>query len=92
MKIKSLVAALAIVVSTNVAMATDYTKGVVKKVDAKSGKVTVKHEELKNLNMPAMTMVFRAKDKAMLDGLKAGSNIEFVAERIKGKLTLTEVK
>ena len=85
-------AALAVAMSTNVAMATDYTKGVVKKVDAKSGKVTVRHEELKNLNMPAMTMVFRAKDKATLDGLKAGSNIEFVAERIKGKLTLMEVK
>lgn len=92
MKFKSLIAALAVAVSANVAMATDYTKGVVKKVDPKSGKVTVRHEELKNLNMPAMTMVFRTKDKAMLDGLKAGSNIEFVAERIKGKLTLTEVK
>ncbi len=73
-------------------MAAEYTKGTIKKVDADSGKVTVKHEELKNLDMPAMTMVFRAKDDEQLSKLKAGQNIEFVAERVKGKLTLVEVK
>ena len=92
MKIKALVAAVAITFAATAAFATDYTKGTVKKIDAKSGKVTVKHEELKNLGMPAMTMVFVPKDDAVLAKLKEGKNIEFVAERIKGKLTLVEVK
>lgn len=72
--------------------AAEFTKGTVKKVDAKAKKVTLIHEELKELEMPAMTMVFRVKDDAMLEKLKEGANIEFVAERVDGKLTVTEVK
>jgi len=62
------------------------------KVDAKAQKVTIKHEDLENLDMPAMTMVFRVKDAAILGKLKAGQNIEFVADRVDGKLTVIEVK
>ncbi|PDT35598.1 hypothetical protein CO671_14840 [Rhizobium sp. M10] len=74
------------------AFAQEFTKGFVNKVDAKAKKVTIKHEDLKNLDMPAMTMVFRVEDPALLEKLKEGSNIEFVAERLNGKLTVTEVK
>ncbi|MGR9477170.1 copper-binding protein [Rhizobium leguminosarum] len=74
------------------AFAEEFTKGVVNKVDVKAKKVTIKHEDLKNLDMPAMTMVFRVEDSALLERLKEGSNIEFVAERVNGKLTVTEVK
>ncbi len=70
----------------------EYTKGVVKKVNAKSGKVTIIHEELKALEMPAMTMVFRVTDDAILEQMEPGDNIEFVAERLKGKLTVTNLK
>ncbi|MEM5473636.1 copper-binding protein [Hoeflea sp. AS60] len=73
-------------------LAADYTKGVVKKVDMKAGKVTIIHEELANLEMPAMTMVFRTADEAMLERMKEGDTIEFVADRVKGKLTVTELK
>ncbi|UWU15657.1 copper-binding protein [Rhizobium sullae] len=74
------------------AFAQEFTKGVVNKVDTKTNKVTIKHEDLKSLDMPAMTMVFRVEDPALLERLKEGSNIEFVAERVNGKLTVTEVK
>ncbi|MFW8585964.1 copper-binding protein [Rhizobium beringeri] len=74
------------------AFAEEFTKGVVNKVDTKAKKVTIKHEDLKGLDMPAMTMVFRVEDPALLEKLKEGSNIEFVAERVNGKLTVTEVK
>lgn len=92
MKLKTLIAAAAMTLAATVAFADDFTKGTIKKIEAKSGKVTVKHEELKNLGMPAMTMVFRAKDDEMLKKLKEGQNIQFVAERVKGKLTLVELK
>lgn len=72
--------------------AAEFTKGTVKKVDAKTKKVTLIHEQLKSLEMPAMTMVFRVKDDAMLEKLKEGASIEFVAERVDGKLTVTEIK
>jgi Cu/Ag efflux protein CusF len=78
--------------SATVVLAAEYTEGVVKKVDTKAGKVTIKHEDLKNLDMPGMTMVFSVADKSMLDKLKEGEKIEFVANRVNGKLTVTEVK
>lgn len=74
------------------AFAAEFTKGTVKKVDAKAKKVTIIHEELTSLEMPAMTMVFRVKDEAMLEKLKEGAAIEFVADRVEGKLTVTELK
>ncbi len=72
--------------------AVEYTKGEVTKIDTKQKKLTIKHEELKNLGMPAMTMVFVVADPAMLDKVKQGQAVEFVAERVDGRLTVTEIK
>lgn len=69
----------------------EYTKGTITKVDAKGGKVTIDHGPLLNLDMPAMKMVFRA-DEAMISKLSEEQNIEFVAEPVKGKLTVTQLK
>lgn len=69
----------------------EYTQGKIKKVDAKGGKVTIVHGPLLNLDMPAMTMVFRA-DEAMIARMSEGQDIEFVAEPVKGKLTVTQLK
>lgn len=90
----TLFAALVLTVSATFALpayAAEFTKGVVKKIDTKAKKVTIDHEDLKNLDMPAMTMVFRADD-AVLAKLKEGASIEFVADRVNGKLTVTEIK
>ena len=74
------------------AVAVEYTKGEVTKIDEEQKKITIRHEELKNLEMPAMTMVFNVADEAMLDQVEVGQQIEFVADRIKGKITITELK
>lgn len=68
------------------------TKGEVRKVDKEAGKVTIKHGPLENLGMPAMTMVYRVKDPAMLDQLKAGDKIDFAADQIDGAYTVTQIK
>ncbi|MDH0614909.1 MULTISPECIES: copper-binding protein [unclassified Agrobacterium] len=86
------VAAALLLAAPFTAVAQEFTKGTVKKVDAAAKKVTIIHEELKNLDMPAMTMVFRVKDDAILSRLKEGANIEFVAERADGKLIVAQVK
>lgn len=86
------IAALMTISGVTASVASEYTKGVVKKVDMKAGKVTIIHEELVNLDMPAMTMVFRTADEAMMERMKVGADIEFVADRVKGKLTVTELK
>ncbi len=65
--------------------------GEVKKVDKDAGKMTIKHAPLANLDMPAMTMVFRVKDPAMLEKVKAGDKINFAAERANGAITVTQL-
>ncbi len=64
------------------------SEGVVKKVDKAAGKVTIAHGPLVNLNMPAMTMVFRVKDAAWLDQMKAESKIRFLADTANGSLII----
>lgn len=71
---------------------TPMAEGEVKKVDKDAGKVTIKHGEIKNLEMPAMTMVFRVKDAAMLDQLKPGDKINFAADKVNGNFTVTKVE
>ena len=66
--------------------------GEVKKVDKDAGKITIKHGPLTNLEMPAMTMVFRVKDPVTLDQVTVGDKIGFVAERINGAITVTKLE
>jgi Cu(I)/Ag(I) efflux system periplasmic protein CusF len=68
------------------------SEGEIRRIDKSVGKVTIKHGPLQNLDMPAMTMVFRVKDPAMLDQLKEGDQIKFSAERIDGAITVTAIQ
>lgn len=74
------------------AAADAYSEGTVKKVDSAQGKLTISHGPLANLDMPAMTMVFRAADPAMLDKVKTGDKIRFVADRVGGVFTVTALE
>ncbi|MBL4757819.1 MAG: copper-binding protein [Rhizobiales bacterium] len=73
------------------AWAAEYSQGVVRSIDTEAGKVTVAHGPLKNLDMPAMTMIFRVSEEAMLTSMSEGDEIEFVVERRNGKLTIIEL-
>lgn len=66
--------------------------GTVKKVDEAQGKLTIDHGPIKNLDMDAMSMVFRAGDPAMLKGLKSGDRIKFDADRVNGQITVTKLQ
>ena len=91
MKLIQLTAA-ALIVSAGAAFAdTHITNGTVTKIDTKWNKVTVDHEELKNLDMPAMKMVFQVAEPEMLEKLSEGQSIQFAADRVNGKLTITEI-
>lgn len=67
-------------------------EGEVRKVDKDAGKVTLKHGEIKNLDMPPMTMVFRVKDPALLEGVKAGDKVMFRAEKEGGQYVVTRIQ
>ena len=69
---------------------TNLAQGEVTKIDAKQGKMTVRHGPIPSLDMTeSMTMVFRVKEKEMLDAVKPGDKIEFDVERLNGALTIT---
>lgn len=61
-----------------------WTAGEVRKIDTAAKKITLKHEEIKNLDMPGMTMAFRVQDPALLDKVKAGDKVRFTVDRIRG--------
>lgn len=68
------------------------SEGEIKKIDKDAGKLTIKHGPLTNLDMPGMTMVFRVKDTAMLDQVKAGDKVKLTVEKINGALTVTALE
>jgi Cu/Ag efflux protein CusF len=68
------------------------TDGVIKKLDLAAGKVTIAHGEIANLNMPAMTMSFKARTPALLKSWKAGDKIRFRAADEKGVLTVISIE
>lgn len=87
-----LVAAAALGLGVAVASAQEYTSGEVTKIDEKQKKLTIRHEELKSLEMPAMTMVFVVAEDSMIEEVEVGQKIEFTAERINGRITITDIR
>ena len=71
---------------------TEMVAGEVRKVDKDTRKITLRHGEIKQLDMPAMTMVFQVKDPAMLEKIKAGDKVMFKAEGKGGALTVTQIE
>lgn len=67
-------------------------EGEVRKVEKSQGKLTLRHGELKALDMPPMTMVFRVKDAAMLEGLNVGDRVRFDADKVGGAYTVTAIR
>lgn len=72
--------------------ATASTEGEIRKVDKDNKKLTIKHGEIKNLDMPAMTMVFQVADPGMLDKVKAGDKVRFSAADQGGRITVTDIQ
>ena len=69
----------------------DMTEGEIRKIDINNKKITIKHGEIKNLEMPGMTMVFQVKDPVMLDKVKAGDKVKFRAEKTGSAFVVTDI-
>jgi Cu/Ag efflux protein CusF len=64
----------------------------VRRVDAQTGKITLKHADISNLDMPAMTMVFQTASPDMLKDLEVGQKVLFTADKIKGAYTVLSIE
>jgi Cu(I)/Ag(I) efflux system protein CusF len=70
----------------------DMTNAEVRKIDKDTKKITLKHEAIKSLDMPGMTMVFQVKDAALLDKAKAGDKIRFKVISEGGAYVVTDIQ
>jgi Cu(I)/Ag(I) efflux system protein CusF len=87
---KNLLGALALtVLATTAGAQTPQASGEVTKIDKANGRVTLRHGEIKHLDMPPMTMNFRVRDNKMLDDVAVGDRVRFTAEKIDGSYVLT---
>ena len=65
--------------------------GEVRGVDRDGGKVTLKHEAIAVLDMPAMTMAYPVKDASMLDRVMPGDKVRFTAVQQGRVLMITKI-
>jgi Cu/Ag efflux protein CusF len=70
----------------------DMADGEVRKIDKDTGKLTLRHGEIRNLDMPSMTMVFQVNEPSMLDTLKVGDKVKFRAEKSGSSLVVTAIE
>ena len=73
------------------AKAEAWAEGEIRKIDLKTGKVTLKHGYIPSLDMPPMTMVFGISDKQVLSQFKVGDKVRFQAVDENGQLKVTEM-
>jgi Cu(I)/Ag(I) efflux system protein CusF len=78
--------------SASTTSAAEMSVGEVRRVDKSAGKLTLKHGEIRNLDMPPMTMVFQVQDPALLDKVKPGDSVRFRAEKAAGAYVVTAIE
>ena len=91
MKNRFIAIALALLAGTAFATELPPAEGEVRRVNAAGQEITLKHGDIKNLEMPPMTMVFKVKDPALLGKVKAGDKVRFTADRIDGAYTVLSI-
>lgn len=74
------------------AFANEWVKGEIRRVDIDNKKITIKHEEMKSLDMPPMSMVFYVENSEILKGVKPGDQIEFIADQKGTKLFVKQIR
>jgi len=66
-------------------MSSALSQGMIRKVNKARGKLTPRHGPPANLDMPAMTMIFRVTEPAWLDQVEPGGNIRFQVDKVNGQ-------
>ena len=85
---------IALTLAAASALATDLPKAdaEVRRVDTAGNKISLKHGEIKNLDMPPMSMVFQVSDPALLGKVKAGDKVRFTADKVNGTYTVLSLE
>jgi Cu/Ag efflux protein CusF len=87
---KRCISTAALLLAALTAHAQAYDAEVVK-VDKAQGKITLRHGEMKALDMPPMTMVFRVGNPSLLERVAVGDKVRFDAAKVDGNYTVTAI-
>ncbi len=75
------------------AASAEMASGEVRRIDKAQRKITLRHGDIKSLDMPPMSMVFQVRDAALLDAVKVGDKVLFAAAKEPdGTLIVTAIK
>ncbi|MFI8617635.1 copper-binding protein [Acidovorax sp. NPDC077693] len=68
------------------------SEGEITRWDPRTLRVTLRHGEIQNLQMPPMTMVFRVQDAGVVGSLQAGDKVRFRAEQVGGAYQVVHIE
>ncbi|KQO12536.1 hypothetical protein ASF11_16050 [Acidovorax sp. Leaf76] len=68
------------------------SEGEITRWDPRTLRVTLRHGEIQNLQMPPMTMVFRVQDAGVVGSLQAGDKVRFRAEQVGGAYHVVHIE
>ncbi len=83
---------MAMPASTTVTQKNIVGKGMVVSVDKAAGKVKLQHEAIPAIGWGAMTMDFKVTDKAVLEKVKKGEQIEFTLIKRGQEYLISNIK
>ena len=66
--------------------------GEITRWDPRTLRVTLRHGEIRNLEMPPMTMVFRVQDPGVVGSLQPGDKVRFRAEQVGGAYHVVHIE
>jgi Cu/Ag efflux protein CusF len=84
-------ASLAFGLLLSLSAAAQSVDGTVEKIDVDAGKVTLRHGEIKSIDIPPMKMAFRVADPKWLQTLQVGDKVKFDAAKVNGQFTVTAI-
>jgi len=91
-KLSKTLATSALFLGLSLPAAAEWATGEIRRIDPQNQRMTIKHGEIKSLDMPPMTMVFQVKDPALFEGLKTQDQIEFQAQVEGTKNVVTAIR
>lgn len=66
--------------------------GVVNSVNAAAGRLNITHDPIESLQWPKMKMNFKVQDPALLQGLKAGTEVDFELQKVGDDYVVAKIR
>jgi Cu/Ag efflux protein CusF len=70
----------------------EWASGEIRRLDPENKRLTIKHGDIKSIDMPPMTMVFYVKEPSLLGGLQVQDAVEFQATAEGTKYIVTAIR